>query len=257
MAFARSGTSEILLEERVRNELQAMRNRSVRRVEWRLEGVQRMLDICKIGESVESPAFCAAGLGRIVFHFYPRGYNVGDNAGVMTPCALFISGPVRTMVRGMLYVGSLARQLEHKFRGKGDTGGRNKFGPLETQLDATDSILVALEISDVETDLPDTTANLSLVTRDAGDKGGVRGASPMRGDRSSKMGGESSPVIRQGDRVVTDASPVSVGKGTLKVKREDPTKTEELIRCVSLPTLNARQLHMPIVKGRKASALGG
>jgi len=242
MAFTRSGTSEGLLEERIRNELQALRNRSVRRVEWRVEGVQRMIDVCKLGESVESPPFCAAGLERIVFHFYPKGYDASSVAGVMSPCALYISGPVRTMLRGMLHVGTLARQIEHRFRSKGDTGGRSRFGPLETQVDATDTILIALEISDVEVDLPD--AGGCLVNRDA---------QPGAGDRASTAKGTA-----KGERATSRGGvEVSPAKGTLKMKREDPTKTEELIRCVSLPTLNARSLHMPVIKGRKAGAFGG
>mmetsp|Transcript_74508 Transcript_74508/g.230254 ORF Transcript_74508/g.230254 Transcript_74508/m.230254 type:complete len:507 (-) Transcript_74508:108-1628(-) len=228
LAFTRSGTAEVLMEERMRNQLQALRNRSVRRVEWRVEGVQRMLEVCKIGESVESPPFCAAGLERIVFHFYPKGYDASATSGVTSPCALFISGPVRTTLRGMLWVGSLSRQLEHRFRSKGDTGGRSKFGPLETQLDCNDAILIALEISDVETDLPD--AGGSIVLRDAQLGGGER--TPSRG------GGDTSPGMQQ-------------VKGTVRAKREDPAKTEELVRCVSLPVLNARQLHMPVAKGRK------
>ena len=34
----------------------------------------RLLECCRSGDSVDSPIFSAAGLERIQFHFFPRGY---------------------------------------------------------------------------------------------------------------------------------------------------------------------------------------
>ncbi|CAE7880015.1 unnamed protein product [Symbiodinium microadriaticum] len=73
MFFTRSGTAELLLHERLQKDLVSIRNRSVRRVEWRVEGCSRLLDFCKVGEAVDSPVFSAGGLERLQFHFYPKG----------------------------------------------------------------------------------------------------------------------------------------------------------------------------------------
>merc|ERR1719464_2426581 len=155
-------TSEMLVHERVKTELQGMRNRGVRRVEWKLEGCSKILEGCRLGESVDSPPFGAAGLDRIQFHFYPRGYDTSPTQGNVQPCALYISGPIRTTLKGTLSVGSKAWHLEHRFQRKGDTGGRSKFGPLEHQLDCNDSVLIALDIQEVETDMPEFGGSLCL-----------------------------------------------------------------------------------------------
>lgn len=237
MTFVRSGISETLLQERVRSELQAVRNRSVRRIEWRLEGCSRLLDLCRVGESVDSPAFAAAGLERIQLHFYPRGNETGTLEGSRPACALYISGPSKTTLRGMLWVGSNSRQLEHRFQHKGEAGGRSKFGPLETQLDCNDAILLALDVTDVESDLPEV--NSSLCLREVGSIAGTAHSGRVSGTKTT-----------------TGTQPVHGTKASLRLRRGDPSKTEELVKCVSLPTLDARQQHLPFMKSRRRGGLG-
>jgi len=232
MSYSRTAISEALMQERLRTELQGVRNRSVRRVEWRVEGCSRLLDMCRVGESVDSPPFSAAGLERIQFHFYPRGYEATNAPPHAQPCALYVSGPVRTTLRGTLWVGSNSRQFEHRFQRKGDAGGRDKFGPLEMQLDCNDAIMVALEVQEVETDLAEA-GGTTLCLRDAVTRPQTGGAG---------KGG-------------TLSAPLAGTKGTLRMRREDPSKTEELVKCVSLPTLNARHLHKPLLKASRR--LGG
>lgn len=218
MTFSRLLTSDVILQDRVQAQLQALRNRTVRRVEWRLEGCSRILDLCRAGEAIDSPVFSAAGIDRVQMHFYPRGVEVGPAApGHSQACALYISGPSRTSVRGMMWVGSHSRQFEQRFQRRGDKGGRNRFCSLEHQLDCEDSVVVAVEVLEVEVDVPDHSA--SLLLRQAG----------------SASGGAS-----------------NVGsKGSLRMKREDPSKTEEVVRCISLPTLNTRAHFLPHVTGDK------
>jgi len=56
-----------------------------------------------------------------------------------------------------------------------------------------------------------------------------------------------SPVSQVG------SSPLPGPKGSLRMRREDPSKTEEFAKCVSLPTLNTRNLFMPLAsKGRRS-----
>eukprot|EP00439_Symbiodinium_sp_Y106_P074931 s32_g14.t1 len=140
---------ELLLHERLQKDLVSIRNRSVRRVEWRVEGCSRLLDFCKVGEAVDSPVFSAGGLERLQFHFYPKGCEpVG---GAISPCSLFISGPDKgASVRGVLWVGTNGRQFEHRFGKRGDMGGRPRFCALEQLLDPADWVVLALDIAEVK-----------------------------------------------------------------------------------------------------------
>jgi len=237
ISVVRSGTCETLLQERVSSELLAVRNRCVRRIEWRLEGCSRLLDLCHVGESVDSPAFAAAGLERIQLHFYPRGNETGTSEGPRQACALYISGPSRTTLRGTLWVGSNSRQLEHHFQHKGEAGGRSKFGPLETQLDCNDAIMLALDVVEVESDLPEV--NGSLCLRGVGSVAGTANGSRVVGSKTT-----SGTQAVQGTRA------------SLRLRRGDPSKTQELVKCVSLPTLDARHQHLPIMKGRRRGGIG-
>lgn len=229
--YLRSCTAQEMIQERLSSEVQAVKNRSVRRVEWRLEGCSRLLE-CRVGEAIDSPIFSAAGLEKIQFHFYPRDISAtGSNS---QPCALYVSGPQRTVIKAMLWVGSFSRQLEHRYQRRGDTAGRSRFCVLENQVDCNDSVVLGLDIVEVEAELPDQ-SSASLCLRDArpaghGQGGGAAGAAGA-------------------------ASPLSGTKGTLRMKREDPSKTEEFVRCVSLPTLNARALKLPMaLKGAPRSS---
>ncbi|CAE8638157.1 unnamed protein product [Polarella glacialis] len=213
--FSRHATAELLMHERLQRELASIKNKLVRRVEWRLEGCSRLLELCEPGKGVDSPFFSAAGLDKIQFHFYPRGMEV-DNTAAVQPCGFFLSGPSRTTLRGTLRVGVTAKQLDHRFQKKGDIGGRGRFCNLQTQLDCDDSVVIGLEIEEVEQDLPDHSSALML--RQVQHRSGI----PEN---------PSAPL------------PIRTGaKGLLRMKREDPSKMEELVKCVSLPTLNARQL---------------
>lgn len=219
----RSLTSDSLIQERMQSQLQVIRNRNVRRVEWRLEGCSRLLEVLKAGEAVDSPFFSAAGIDKMQIHFYPHGCEVGDKASNHgPPCAVYVSGPYRTTLRGILSVGSNSRQFEQRYQRRGDVGGRGKFCSLESQMDMHDAVTLALEVVEVETDLPDM--NSALLFRQA------RAPGPMSpsGGNTSHAGG---------------------AKGSLRRLREDPAKTEEVVRCISLPSLNTRQQFLPKVAG--------
>lgn len=226
MLFTRLNTTEVLMQERLQRELVNLKNRVVRRVEWRLEGCSRMLEYCGTGQGFDSPIFSAAGLERIQFHFYPRGHD-SEKSGERQACGLFLSGPGKGIIlKAMLWVGSNNRQMEHRFQRRGDLGGRPRFCPLENQLDCDDSVLIAMDIQEVEQELPDHGASSVL-----------REARP-----NALEGGASSTVSRMsGGSSMTAPAPTGV-KGLVKMKREDPSKFEEMVKCVSLPTLNARTL---------------
>lgn len=235
MEYTRVATAQELVYDRLNSEVLAVKNRSVRRVEWKLEGCSRLLE-CRVGEAVDSPVFSAAGLERIQFHFYPR--DVSTSGTNSQPCALYVSGPSRTTLKGMLWVGSSSRSLEHRYQRRGDTAGRSRFCLLENQVDCSDTVTLAFDISEVETDLHDQ-ASASLCLRDARPAGG--------GAHHHHNAGGGTPTL--------SGSPLNGTRGTLRMKREDPSKTEEFVKCVSLPTLNARQLKLPLaVKGAPRSS---
>jgi len=225
VSLMRTLTTQELIHERLSSELAAVKNRSVRRVEWMLQGCARLLE-CRVGEAIDSPVFSAAGLERIQFHFYPRDTSAtGTNS---QPCGLYVSGPSRTSLKGMLWVGSTSRQFEHRYQRRGDTAGRGRFCLLEHQVDCSDCVTLAFDIGEVEADLPDQDG-ASLCLRDARQQGPGKAPAPAAG-----------------------AAPLSGTRGLLRMKRGDPSKTEEFVKCVSLPTLNARQLKLPLaLKGAR------
>jgi len=229
LAYTRAWSCEANLRQSVTQDVLGVKSRSIRRVEWRLESCSRLLDVCRAGESVDSPVFQAAGLDRIQLHFFPLGCDraEGDIAGGSQPCALLVSGPSRTSLRGMLHVGSNARTFEHRFDRRGDMGGRSRFCVLQNSLSADDAVTLALEIVEVEVDLPDVSTSLCL-----------RSAKLPSGPGSGQL---SAPLHLAGT------------KGLLQVRREDPSRTEEFVKCVSLPTLNSRHMVLPSLKAGRRS----
>jgi len=227
MFSARTLTSDMLVQERVQAQLLSLKNRTVRRIEWRLEGCARLLEVLKPGEAIESPQFSAGGMDRVQFMFYPRGCETGPKTSEHgQACAVYVKGPTKTTLRGILSVGTNTRQFEQHYARRGDIGGRGAFCKLENQVDMQDSCVVALEIVEVETDLPDMDAK--LVFREAKATASPGPASPSGGGTSHVGGG---------------------AKGSVRMKREDPSKTEEVVRCLSLPALNTQKQFLPKVTG--------
>jgi peptidoglycan hydrolase CwlO-like protein len=226
--------SDQFLQEMVKRELQAIRNRAVRRVEWRLEGASRLLEMIRAGECVDSSIFSAAGLDRMQLHFYPRGCDISEKVSAYAQaCSLFLSGPSRATLRGTLVVGSHAREFEHRYKLKGDRGGRERFCKLIP--DAEDSVTLAVEISEVESDLTDKSS--TLLWRNY--SGSNKELNPFHATFAAAVGGGVASVV--GDGV----------KGTLSMKREDPNKVEEVVRCMSLPALNTRTHFLPQIAGQR------
>jgi hypothetical protein len=220
---SRFATSELFLKEKIDREQLTLKNKAVRRIEWKLQGCSYLLEKCGPGQAVDSPPFNASGLMGLQMHFYPKGDDPNPSGGPAGMwCALYISGPGHTTLRGQLNVGVFNKSFDHRFKRKGDAGGRSRFCNLSANLDAEDSILLALDISQTEMEVPDQPHGM-LVLRNAG--------SNAKGDDKDAV-----------------ASPVSGSKGVLKMKRGDPTKIEEVGRCVSLPTLNARERQRPLAK---------
>jgi len=217
---SRALTSDFLMQEKMQSQLQVLKNRLVRRVEWVVQGCSLLLERMKVGEMVESPIFSAAGVDKMQLQFYPRGCEVGDKTSEHgQACALFLRGPYRTTIRGVLSVGTNTRPFEQRFQHRGEVGGRAKFCSLGGQVDMQDTVTLSLELEDVEVDLPEMSG--SLLFRQRGATGAKGAPSPAKGATGAK--------------------------GSMRMKREDPTKSEEVVRCISLPALNPRQQFLPKV----------
>lgn len=236
LLVSRLATAQELVKERLSSELQALRNRSVRRIEWRVADAKRLLD-SRVGEALDSPPFSAAGLERIQLHLYPR--DTTSTGSASQPCALYVSGPSKTFIKGVLWVGSASRPLEHRFSRRGETAGRSRFCLLDQQIEGNDTVVVALDLTEVEVDLELPSQNASLCLRDAP-------ARPPGAAASPAPSGQPQPP----PQAIASPPPSHNGsRGHLRMRRSDPCKTEELVKSVSLPTLNPRQLKMPLVKG--------
>merc|ERR1712087_122974 len=118
--------------------------------------------------------------------------------------------------------------FEHRYQHKGDRGGRERFCKLDTMLDAEDSVTLAVEIAEVESEVPEKATNILWRNYN----GPAKELNPLHS--------------------IPFASAVGGGaKGILRMKREDPNKVEEVVRCMSLPTLNTRAHFLPQISGQR------
>eukprot|EP00746_Dinoflagellata_sp_MGD_P076359 gnl/MRDRNA2_/MRDRNA2_30757_c0_seq1.p1 gnl/MRDRNA2_/MRDRNA2_30757_c0~~gnl/MRDRNA2_/MRDRNA2_30757_c0_seq1.p1 ORF type:complete len:669 (-),score=151.36 gnl/MRDRNA2_/MRDRNA2_30757_c0_seq1:85-2091(-) len=163
LILSRQVAADALMTDRVNREIQVVKNRSVRRVEWLLDGCIGLLQFSQVGESVDSAVFSAAGLEKIQLHFYPRGLN-SDSQG---NCSCFISCGRHTYLRCQLSVGKQSRAIEHHFERNGEVYGKSRFGTMDSQLAGGDTLLIAMDIHE---------AHAPLV-----DKGMLRGPGDARG----------------------------------------------------------------------------
>lgn len=142
LILSRQVAADALMTDRVNREIQVVKNRSVRRVEWVLDGCIGLMQFCQVGESVDSAVFSAAGLERIQLHFYPRGLN-SDSIG---NCSCFISCGRYTYLRCQLNVGKQSRAIEHHFERNGEVYGKSRFGIMDSLLQGGDTLLIAMDI---------------------------------------------------------------------------------------------------------------
>eukprot|EP00928_Gymnodinium_smaydae_P071020 TRINITY_DN5470_c0_g6_i1.p1 TRINITY_DN5470_c0_g6~~TRINITY_DN5470_c0_g6_i1.p1 ORF type:complete len:756 (+),score=222.14 TRINITY_DN5470_c0_g6_i1:179-2446(+) len=151
------------LMDQVKNQVDLMRSRMVRKVEWRVEQASRLRSCFGMGECICSAQFNAAGLEGLQLLFYPSGYK-GANDGF---CSLFVYGPAGCTVKCVLIVGNQRREANHSFEEPGAFGRVNfcRFDAIHDQSDNT--VLVGLEI---EAAHQDSVAKVSHPTVVAGDK---------------------------------------------------------------------------------------
>lgn len=138
----------------VRKEVDHVRSRLVRRVEWQLEHASLLSRRFAAREPLCSPVFDAAGLERLQLVFYPCGY-----AGAMESfCSVFLYAQAGTFIHFWLCAGQIRRESKHTFEEAG-AFGRTNFCRFDSCIDdKTDTVLVALEIEEAIQDLTSSAA---------------------------------------------------------------------------------------------------
>jgi len=157
--FKRHITNRLL--EQVHKEVEVMRSRMVRKIEWRVQHAS-MLRICfPKDEAICSPHFNAAGIERIQFVLYPSGYDSATEGF----CSLYLHGPVGATLRCRLCIGKQMREVFHSFD---DTGafGRTNFCNWESVIEEGDFASVRLEIEEAQQDVRAAMSHQGVVAGD-------------------------------------------------------------------------------------------
>eukprot|EP00927_Polykrikos_kofoidii_P080943 TRINITY_DN7799_c0_g1_i1.p1 TRINITY_DN7799_c0_g1~~TRINITY_DN7799_c0_g1_i1.p1 ORF type:complete len:785 (-),score=146.40 TRINITY_DN7799_c0_g1_i1:150-2504(-) len=133
--------------ELVQEQVDLMRSRMVRRIEWRLQQASTLRRLFGEGECACSTPFEAAGMAGMQLIFYPSGYT-----GVKESfCSLFLSCPGGTALRCWLWAGKQKREARVSFEHAGLLG-RTNFCRYDSCVEADDSVLLALEIEEAQQD---------------------------------------------------------------------------------------------------------
>jgi hypothetical protein len=163
--------------EQVKDQVDLMRSRMVRRVEWRVEQASKLRACFPYGESICSAQFMAAGIEGFQLIFYPCGYK-GTTDGF---CSLFVYGPAGCTVKCVLSVGPQKREANHSFEEPG-AFGRTNFCRYDSIIDESDdTVMIALDIEEAHLD---TVARTAHPTVAPGDR---RSAQQLEGSRESAV----------------------------------------------------------------------
>lgn len=162
------------LLEQVKSQVESMKSRMVRRVEWRLEQASMLRRCFPPGESICSVAFAAAGVDNLQLLFYPCGYG-GATDGF---CSFFLYAPAGATLKYTLYAGSQRRDATHFFEDPG-AFGRTNFCRFESIVEEdTDTILLALEIDEAHQDVVSKVAHPVVQAGDRRTQGQIDAAVP-------------------------------------------------------------------------------
>lgn len=135
--------------DQVRYQVDLMRSRMVRKVEWRVEQASLLRKCFPEGEPICSTPFSAAGIEGMQLIFYPSGYS-GATAGY---CSLYFFAPAGATLRCVLIAGGQRREAHHSFQDSG-AFGRTNFCRLEGVIDEEDdTVLLGIEIEEAHQDM--------------------------------------------------------------------------------------------------------
>jgi len=141
--------------DQVKREVEIMRSRMVRRIEWRVEQASMLRKCFPPGESMCSASFNAAGIENMQLMFYPCGYS-GATEGM---CSVYIYAPAGTTLKCSLYAGTQRRDASHYFEEPG-AFGRTNFCRFESAVDPEqDTITLALDVEEAHQDVQATVSH--------------------------------------------------------------------------------------------------
>lgn len=134
----------------VRREVEKMRSRMVRRVEWQIEQGASLPQLFPSREPICSPAFDMADIEGLQLVFYPSGY-AGSMEGY---CSLYLHCPKGVTLRFSLVAGHTKRDSVHTWDLTGAYGRTNMCRFDNSLLDAkTNNVLIAVEIDESQQEL--------------------------------------------------------------------------------------------------------
>lgn len=136
----------------VQHQVERMRSRLVRRVEWRIEQAASLRRLFPEGECLCSMPFEAAGVEGLQMVFYPSGYD-GVREGY---CSYFLHVPAGASLRCWLSIGKNRREGRLAFERPG-FHGRTNFCRYEFAADpAEDVVVLVLEIDEAQQTVTET-----------------------------------------------------------------------------------------------------
>lgn len=160
MFFKRYINNRLL--DQVHSEVELMRSRMVRKIEWRVQQAWQLRTCFQRDEAICSPHFRAAGVDQLQFVLYPSGHSSATEGF----CSLFIYGPMGATLRCQLSIGKQIRNIAHSFDASGAVG-RTNFCQWDAVIEAEDVVYIRLEIEEAQQDMQATTLHADM---EAGDR---------------------------------------------------------------------------------------
>eukprot|EP00927_Polykrikos_kofoidii_P080024 TRINITY_DN7688_c1_g1_i1.p1 TRINITY_DN7688_c1_g1~~TRINITY_DN7688_c1_g1_i1.p1 ORF type:complete len:742 (+),score=146.61 TRINITY_DN7688_c1_g1_i1:98-2323(+) len=178
------------LFEQVKQKVDVMSSRMVKKVEWRVEQASKLRSCFPQGEPICSAQFNAAGLENLQLLFYPSGYN-GAADGT---ASLFVYGPAGAAISCTLFLGQQKREASNNFATAGAFGCTN-FCRFETIVDKSDdTVTVGIEIKEAQANMIADMAHPAVLNQESG---GVRSVVKLQANpgRQSHGGLEDKRVL--------------------------------------------------------------
>mmetsp|Transcript_11374 Transcript_11374/g.27774 ORF Transcript_11374/g.27774 Transcript_11374/m.27774 type:complete len:594 (-) Transcript_11374:870-2651(-) len=151
------------LLDQVKQQVEVIRSRMLKRVEWKVENASKLQEQFPAGNAMLSPYFAIAGIDRLRFQFFPSGYLDPDEnpAAVKGFCSLFLHCPAGTTVNGVLTInmnGNVQKRPIEHFYPEAGSFGRTLFCRYAVIPGAhpEDFLVVSLDVNSAEQKLQST-----------------------------------------------------------------------------------------------------
>jgi len=169
--------------DQVKKEVEIMRSRMVRRIEWRLEQASLLRRCFPTKEPMCSAPFNAAGIENLQLMFYPSGYT-GCTEGF---CSLYLYAPAGVTLKCTLWAGTQRRDASHYFEEPG-AFGRTNFCRFEAAVDAEeDTLTVALDVEEAHQDVQASVAHPVVTPGDRRSQAQIDGDLPDKVESVVKL----------------------------------------------------------------------